>query len=117
MGLMSMLRSAFLSTSGSDAASSPEAYALSRRARVVKPVSSDGKLSVNVDPNKGSGYCTFKVQYKDRYGHWRTYRSTYKTYRSGETRTLNFGKGTYRVVVNGKYGYQGATSNEVHLRK
>jgi hypothetical protein len=83
----------------------------------VKPVSSNGKLSVNVDPNKGSGYYTFKVQYKDKHGNWRTYRSTYKTYGSGETRTLNFGKGTYRVVVNGKYGYQGATSNEVYLRK
>jgi hypothetical protein len=83
----------------------------------VKPVSSNGKLSVNVDPNRGSGYYTFKVQYKDKYGRWRTYRSTYKTYGSGETRTLNFGKGTYRVVVNGKYGYQGATSSEVYLRK
>jgi hypothetical protein len=83
----------------------------------VTRVSSNGQPSVDVVPNKGSGYDTFKVQYKDRSGHKRTYRTTYKTYGGGESRTLNFGRGTCWVVVNGKYGYRGATSNEAYLRR
>lgn len=35
---------------------------------------------------------------------------TYRTKGSKETRTINLAMGTYRVVVAGKYGYQGATS-------
>jgi hypothetical protein len=36
---------------------------------------------------------------------------------SKETRTLNLKKGTYRVFVNPKYGYQGAVSDGVYLKK
>ena len=72
---------------------------------------------MNVNPNKGKGYWTFKVQYKDKYGNWKTKKATYRTQGNGETRTLNFAKGTYRVVVNGKYGFKGTTSSEVSLRK
>lgn len=83
----------------------------------VKPVSGASKLHVDVNPNKGSGYWTFKVQQKDSNGHWKTLRTMHKTAGSSETRTLDLGKGTYRVVVHAKYGYQGTNSAEVHLAK
>lgn len=83
----------------------------------VKPVSGASKLYVDVNPNKGSGHWTFKVQQKDGNGNWKTLRTTHKTAGNSETRTLNLGKGTYRVQVNAKYGYQGATTAEVNLTK
>ena len=83
----------------------------------VKAVDGRRKLRVNVNPNKGAGYWTFKVQYLKKNGSWGTYKTTYKTRGKGETRTLDFRKGTYRVVVKGKYGYQGTTSAQVYLRK
>ena len=83
----------------------------------VKSVSSGNKLHVDVNPNMGKGHWTFKVQYKDSRGRWKTYRTTYKTFGNSETNTLNLRRGTYRVMVNPKYGYQGTTSNEVYLRR
>lgn len=81
----------------------------------TKAVSRGGKLYVNVDPDKGRGYWKFKVQ-RLKGDVWKHYK-TYKTYGKKETRTLNLKKGTYRVVVTGKYGYQGATSTPVYLKK
>ncbi len=74
------------------------------------------KLKVNVDPNKGSGYWKFQVQKRNSNGSWSA-KKVYKTEGSGETRTINLPKGTYRVVVAGKYGYKGATSARVTLVK
>ena len=82
----------------------------------VKARSGKSKLYVNVNPNKGSGYWTFKVQ---RNGGRRLVEDPEDLQDQGhkETRTLNFKKGTYRVVVKAKYGYQGTTSAEVYLKK
>jgi outer membrane protein assembly factor BamB len=83
----------------------------------VKSVDRGNKLYVNVNPNKGSGYWTFSVQKRTSAGTWKTLTTTYKTYGKGETRTLDLKKGTYRVIVKAKYGYQGSTSAEVYLKK
>ena len=82
----------------------------------VKPISKRGKLRVNVNPNKGTGYWTFRVQRLTKDGTWGTLARTYRTAGRSETRTLNLTKGTYRVLINPKYGYQGATSSPVALR-
>jgi hypothetical protein len=83
----------------------------------VKPVKSNGKLFVDVNPDEGSGYWKFKVLYKTKTGSWKAYSKTYKTSGSRETRTLNFRKGTYRVAVTASYGYLGTESSEVVLTK
>ncbi len=84
----------------------------------VKAVRGGSKLYVDVNPNKGKkGYWTMKVQKKRANGSWATLKRTYRTYGTKETRTLNFKKGTYRVWVNPKYGYQGNLSGEVRLKK
>lgn len=74
------------------------------------------RLTVNVNPDKGSGYWTFKVQ-KRSGSSWKTLSTTYRTNGPAETRTINMTAGTYRVVVAGKYGYRGATSATVTLLK
>lgn len=83
----------------------------------VTPVKHSGSLYVNVSPDMGRGYWKFKVQQQRRDGSWKTLKTTYKTQGSGETRTINKPKGTYRVVVEGKYGYTAATSDAVTLTK
>ncbi|MGB7962834.1 MAG: hypothetical protein WCF12_07745 [Propionicimonas sp.] len=75
------------------------------------------KLQVNVDPNKGSGYWTFKVQKKSRTGTWTTLSTTHRTGGDWETKTLDLPAGTYRVVVAPKYSHAGATSAAVALAK
>lgn len=83
----------------------------------VKAVTSASKLWVNVNPNKGSGYWTFRVQRKRSDGTWATLSTLYKTSGSTETRTIDLKKGTYRVKVYAKYGYKGATSAKVTLKR
>ena len=75
------------------------------------------RLRVNVDPNKGAGYWTFRVQRQRADGTWRTLPRTYTTCGNRETRTLNLRKGTYRVKVQAKYGYRGTTSTPVTLHR
>ncbi len=82
----------------------------------VTSVSSRSKLRVDVDPNKGRGYWTFRVQKKRADGTWKPLK-TYRTRGSAETRTINLPKGTYRVVVRAKYGYAGTTSGSVVLKR
>jgi hypothetical protein len=82
----------------------------------VKPRKSKSKLYVDVNPNKGKGYWRFQVQRQQADGSWAALK-TYKTKGKKETRTINLGRGTYRVVVLPKYGYLGATSGSVYLRK
>ncbi len=80
-------------------------------------VSARSKLKVDVNPNKGSKYWTFQVQRRNTDGTWRALK-TYRTWGSSERRTINLRKGTYRVWVNPKFGYQGAMSaNEVTLKR
>jgi hypothetical protein len=83
----------------------------------IKAVSSRSKLKVDVNPNMGSKYWTFQVQRKNADGSWKALK-TYRTWGSTEKRTVNLRKGTYRVWVNPKFGYQGAMSpNEVTLKR
>lgn len=85
----------------------------------VKAVSGKGKLKVDVNPNlKGTKYWKFKVQYLKKDGvTWGQYKKSYKTYGKKETRTINFKKGTYRVMVLPKYGYGTGMSTTVVLKK
>ena len=82
----------------------------------VKATGGKSKLRVDVNPNKGKGYWKLQVQKQRSNGSWKSLK-TYKTKGSQETRTINLTKGTYRVVVNAKYGYQGTTSASVYLRR
>lgn len=75
------------------------------------------RLRVDVDPNKGSGYWTFRVQKRTSAGTWTTLSAIYRTEGSAETRTINLGRGTYRVVVAAKYTFRGATSAAVTLNR
>ena len=72
-------------------------------------------MRINVGPNKGAGYWTFRVQRQRAGGNWRTRSRTYTTAGNQETRTLNLNKGTYRVKVQAKYGYRGTTPTAVRL--
>lgn len=90
----------------------PSARALVR----VGTVDNGGRLFVNVDPNQGSGYYTFRVQ-KRVSGVWRTLPTYYRTVGDGETRTLDLGRGTYRVVVLAKYGFVNTYSGSVYLSR
>jgi subtilisin family serine protease len=74
------------------------------------------KLVVNVDPDKGKGYWSFKVQ-KLVGRTWVTLGKTYKTKGSKETKKVNLKKGVYRVYVAPKYGYAGAVSKAAVLVK
>lgn len=83
----------------------------------VAAVSRRDRLYVNVDPNKGTGYWTFRVQRRTAAGSWRTLPPVYRTLGAAETRTLNLSRGTYRVRVSSKYHYLGATSAAVTLAR
>jgi chitodextrinase len=83
---------------------------------LVKAVSRNGKLSVNVNPDKGAGFWKFRVQKQDPSGSWSNAKA-YKTKGKKETRTINLTKGVYRVVVESKYGFLGSTSTPVTLVK
>ncbi|HEX6887841.1 MAG TPA: metallophosphoesterase [Candidatus Nanopelagicales bacterium] len=82
----------------------------------VRAVKARSRLSVNVNPNRGRGYWTFTVQAKRADRRWAPF-GTYRTKGSKETRTLNLGRGTYRVRVRAKHGYAGVTSEPVSLRR
>ncbi|MDH3958156.1 MAG: hypothetical protein OEU98_01620, partial [Actinomycetota bacterium] len=82
----------------------------------VRAKSGESKLYANVDPNKGKGYWQFAVQ-KLTKGDWRALSKVYKTKANAERRTLNLRRGTYRVLVMPRYGYQGAMSDIVGLRR
>lgn len=82
----------------------------------VKSTSGQSKLRVDVNPNKGSGYWSFQVQRKQPDGTWLALK-TYKTKGSKETRTINLPKGVYQVLVAPKYGYRGATSAAITLKR
>ncbi len=89
-------------------------------AAIVKAtaVSKKGKLKVDVDPIlKGKKYWSFKVQYQKKNGTWGQYKKTYKTVGKKETKTINFRKGNYRVVVLPKHGLASSTSVVVTLKK
>jgi hypothetical protein len=73
------------------------------------------KLVVNVDPDKGSGHWTFRVQRQRANKTWTTLRRTYRTQGAAETRTVNLPAGTYRVRINARYGYGVTTSTPVTL--
>lgn len=94
-----------------------KAVTLTERTVVVRARTGTGqaKLKVDVDPNRGSGFWTFKVQKRRANGSWRTVTVGYRTWGKAERRTLDLGAGRYRVVVAGKYGYLGARSTSVRL--
>lgn len=82
----------------------------------VRALTGRSRLFVDVNPNKGRGYWKLQVQRRLADGSWKALK-TYRTKGSKETRTLNLTKGTYRVWVKPKYGYQGGMSEVLSLRK
>lgn len=94
----------------------PNAAPQPRASVKVRAVKSRSKLRVNVNPNQGSRYWTFKVKRKRADGTWAS-KGTYRTRRAGETRTINLPKGTYRVRVRPKFGHLGTVSTSVTLRR
>lgn len=79
----------------------------------VSPTS-DNRLYVDVNPDKGRGFWNIKVQ-RWNGKKWIT-KKNYRTQGAKETRTTaRLGNGTYRVVVKPKYGYKGTTSSPVSL--
>jgi hypothetical protein len=82
----------------------------------VSAVDNRSGLRVDVDPNRGAGFWTFEVQRRNPDGTWSVV-GTYRTRGSGETRTIDLAKGTYRVVTQPKYGYAAATSGQVRLAR
>jgi hypothetical protein len=73
-------------------------------------------MHVDVNPNMGRGYWQFAVQ-KLAKGQWRALPKVHKTSKRLETRTLNLKRGTYRVIVMSRYGYDGVTSDTIWLRR
>jgi hypothetical protein len=83
----------------------------------VRAVDQASRLFVDVDPNKGTGSWSFRIQKRTTSGSWTTLPTTYTTLGVKETRTINLRAGTYRVKVNPRYGYLGATSAAVRLAR
>jgi probable HAF family extracellular repeat protein len=81
----------------------------------VRAVDDESRLFVNVAPNRGAGYWTFRIQKRTPTGSWTTLATTYTTLGVKEARTINLRAGTYRVRVNPKYGYLGTTSATVRI--
>ena len=79
-------------------------------------VSGKSKVKVNVNPNMGKGYWRFQFEKKSG-DVYRLLPKVYKTQGAAEKLTVNLKKGTYRAVVLPKYGYAGATSNAVTLKR
>ena len=79
-------------------------------------VAGKSKVKVNVNPNMGKGYWRFQFEKKSR-GGYRLLPKVYKTQGAAEKLTVNLKKGTYRAVVLPKYGYAGATSKAVTLKR
>lgn len=103
----------------------PEPYYVPRRAVLWSPrvrvavaaVSQRTRLHLNVDPNLGSGSWLVRVQRRRTDGTWATLVTSYRTWGTAETRTLDLPRGTYRVVVPSQSGYRWAASAEVYLRR
>jgi hypothetical protein len=79
-------------------------------------VSGKSKVKVNVNPNMGKGYWSFQFEKKSG-AVYKLLPKVYKTQGAAEKLTVNLKKGTYRAVVLPKYGYAGATSNVVTLKR
>ena len=80
----------------------------------VKAVRGRSRLRVDVDPNKGSKSWTFRVERRRADGAWASV-GRYKTRTRRETRTVNLRRGTYRVVVEPKFGRGYGRSRQVTL--
>lgn len=73
----------------------------------VKAKKKASVLYIDVDPNlKKKRYWKLRIQKRTSDGSWVMLRKSYKSAGSKERRTINLKKGTYRVVVLPKYGYQ-----------
>lgn len=98
--------------SGGPAAAAPVAAPLP--AARVRVTSRRSALVVDVNPNRGRGFWRVQVQRLRADGSWRTI-GTYRTKGAKETRRVALGRGTYRVRVMAKHGYQGTLSAPVRV--
>lgn len=77
----------------------------------VKAKKKASVLYIDIDPNlENRRYWTFLLQRQASDGSWITLRRVYRSAGSKERRTIDVKKGTYRVVVLAKYGYQQTVS-------
>ena len=83
------------------------------RARAIR---NGSKLRINVNPNRGRRAWEFVVLTKSK-GVWTTLPKVYETRGPKEKRTLNLGKGKYRVVVLPRFGYSGVMSEPIRLKR
>jgi hypothetical protein len=110
------VRAVYQGSGSTEASTSPSITVNGPQASVsVAKVGYGNKLFVDVDPNQGSGYWTFRVQKRNSDGSWSTSGTAYNTGGDAETKTLTLGAGVFRVVVDPRNGYGGATSAPVTL--
>ena len=99
-------------------AAAPPAAPVLPSARVsVRASAGRSKLRVDVNPNVGRKHWTFTVQYLRRDGTWGTRSRAYRTQGAKETRTLDLGKGTYRILVGAAHGRAASMSGSVRLTR
>lgn len=91
-------------------------FTTAKRIKVSLTTKDNGsKLVVDVDPNKANANYEIKVQ-KRKDGAWKTVRATW-TRGPTDRRTINLGRGQYRIKVPAQYNLLGATSNSVRLKR
>ena len=82
---------------------------------IATAVNSASRLFVDVNPSRGSGYWSFRVQSLTS-GRWTTRPTTYRTQGTAETATINLPKGTYRVIVLAKGSVIGTSARVTLVR-
>ena len=74
-------------------------------------------LRVQVSPSLDEGQYRFVVKRKRTDGSWRTLKKVYRTKGAPHRRTIDLGKGRYKVRVKRTEQTKGATSRQVALRR
>ena len=99
------------------AAGLPGGVGIPSVALTVGALASGSRLSVDIDPDLATGAWTFHVQRLRPSGAWRTLRRSFTTRGEQETRIVNLPRGTYRVRVPSRLGFDGSTSVPVTLNR
>lgn len=81
----------------------------------VKATSGGSKLRVDVNPNSSAKNSKIKVRQRKN-AKWKMVKVT-QTNGSKDKRTINLGRGKYRVVVPTQHGMLGTKSEAVRLRR
>lgn len=79
-------------------------------------VGKQSKIKVDIAPSLGRRAWTFRVQRQLSDESWRTLRA-YRTRGARETRTVDLGKGTYRIWLRAQFGYAETFTDSVSLER